>query len=87
MTATLTNEHRWSDEVLLVAAGVEKTHGIPRLDAIEVARRKVARWGGRSAPIPLPRDVVDLTLGPRPPGCRQMVLTLGDAVAWVWVRV
>ena len=88
MAATLTNEHRWSDEVLLVAAGVERTHGISRVQAIDVARRRVLRRGGRIRTWHISRPPVDLTGdGEARPGWRVMWLELGDATAWVWARV
>jgi hypothetical protein len=83
---TLTPEHQWTEEVLIVAAGVQAQHGIPRGDAIEIARQKVRRWGGYAEPRVPPPHTIDLTTGTRPAGKRPKLLELGDAAAWVWVR-
>lgn len=61
MTATLANEHRWNNDVPPVAASVEKTHGLSRVHAIDVPRRRVATRGERLHAWHVARPPVDLT--------------------------
>jgi hypothetical protein len=77
-SATLTPDGRWTPDVLQIAEIVQRIERIPYVDAIDVARRRVARRH---------RVPVERVAMPRLDGRFQMELRLADAdPVMVWVR-